>query len=66
MRVIGECGIVKWCASAETSPATEPAAEFILSGHQDYSRRQQETEGNTKMYESGQEEHPLLLPVYAG
>lgn len=34
-RVIGQCGVVKRRATTETSPAAEPAAEFILSGHQD-------------------------------
>lgn len=35
MRVIGQRGVVKRCAATETSSAAEPAAEFILSGHQD-------------------------------
>lgn len=33
--VISQCGVVKCCATTETSPAAEPAAEFILSGDED-------------------------------
>lgn len=38
--VISQRGVVKRCAATEAGPAAEPAAEFILSGHEDCRERQ--------------------------